>query len=210
MVSIFVRTLIIYLLLTLCLKIMGKREIGELNVNELVSTLLISEIAALPIDDPDIPLLNAIIPIFFIFSLEIIISSAKNKSNKLKKYIEGESSFIIFGGKLLQKSLYENRISINELLSEMRSQGVGNINAIKYALVEQSGKISILTDEKEHPTAHSVVVDGEIDKAIIGLLGYSEEYIKKKIKDKKLTQEKIFLMTIDENDNIQIIKKEEI
>ena len=77
MVSIFVRTFIIYLLLTLSMKIMGKREIGELDVGELVSTLLISEVAAIPIDDPDLPLMNAIVPILFILSLEILISYGK-------------------------------------------------------------------------------------------------------------------------------------
>ena len=96
MASIFIRTLIIYLFLSISLKIMGKRQIGELEVGELVSTLVISEVAALPIADPDIPLMNAIIPVLFIVCLEIIISSLKNKSEKLKKYIEGEPIFLIY------------------------------------------------------------------------------------------------------------------
>ena len=123
MVSIFIRTFIIYILLSVTLKTMGKRQIGELDVNELVSTLLISEIAAIPIDDPDLPLMNAIIPITFILSIEIILSHAKTKSNKLKKYVEGRPAFIIYKGKINQKELKENRISINEFLSEMRNQG---------------------------------------------------------------------------------------
>ena len=94
MTSIFIRTIIIYIILNIMLKIMGKRQIGELEVNELVSTLLISEIGALPISDTDIPLLPSIIPILFIASGEVIISIVKNKSAPLKRVIEGEPAYI--------------------------------------------------------------------------------------------------------------------
>ena len=89
MASILIRTLIIYILLTFTLRIVGKRQIGELDVGDLVSTLLISEIAAIPIDDPDIPLLNAVVPILFIFSLEVILSTLKNKSERFKRCLDG-------------------------------------------------------------------------------------------------------------------------
>ena len=144
MASIFIRTVIIYVLLSFSMKIMGKRQIGELDVSDLISTLLISELAAIPIDDPDIPLFNAIIPILFIVSLEIIISSMKNKSNRIKKYVEGQPAFIIYKGRLLQETLRENRISINELLCEMRIQGIGDIRDIDYCSLEANGKLSIL------------------------------------------------------------------
>ena len=98
MTSIVVRTIIVYIILSFSLRIMGKRQIGELDVGELVSTLLISEIASIPIDDPDIPLMNAIIPILFILAIEIIISTLKNKSEKLKKIVEGTPEYIIYKG----------------------------------------------------------------------------------------------------------------
>ena len=96
MVSIVIRTLIIYLVLLISLRIMGKRQLGELDASELVSALLISELASIPIDDPDIPLLNAIIPILLIFSMEIILSTIKNKSEFLKRTIEGKPAYIIY------------------------------------------------------------------------------------------------------------------
>ena len=160
MISIFARTLIIYILLMITMKMMGKREIGELDVTELVGALLISEIAAIPIDDPDLPLLNAIIPIIFLLSLEILISFIKTKSNFIKKKIEGEPSYIIYKGKVKQDSLIKNRITINEFLAEMRSQGVCDITDIEYALVEQSGKISIIKKDSG-VMAHSVILDGD-------------------------------------------------
>ena len=124
MASIFIRTILIYVFLAISLKIMGKRQIGELEVNELVSTLVVSEVAALPVADPDIPLLNALLPVALIVCLEIIISAVKNKSEKLKRRIEGEPIFLVYRGKLQQKALCDNRMSVNELLCEMRMQEI--------------------------------------------------------------------------------------
>ena len=132
MTSIVIRTVIIYIILSVSLRIMGKRQLGELDVSELVSTLLISEIASIPIDDPDIPLMNAVIPILFILSVEILLSTIKNKSRKMKSVIEGKPQYIIYKGRVLQNVLNENRISINEILSEMRAQGVGDISEVYY------------------------------------------------------------------------------
>lgn len=209
MVSIFARTLIIYILLTIGMKIMGKRELGELDVSELVSTLLVSEIAAIPIDDPDIPLLNAIIPILFIISLEIIVSALKTKSNQIKKCIEGNASFIIFKGKLRQKALLDNRISINEFLSEARAQSVGNLKEISYAILEANGKISLLKKEKQLPVAHAIIIDGEFNKTEAEPLGFDEERIESYLKSRKISREKVFLMTIDDQEKTEVIIKEE-
>lgn len=209
MVSIFTRTLIIYVLLNISLKIMGKRQIGELDVSELVCTLLISEIAAIPIDDPDLPLMNAIVPVLFILSLEIIISFAKMKSNNLKKFIEGESSYIIFQGKLIQKTLSKNRISINEFLSELRTQGVGNIKTVDYALLEQGGKISVIKNNSDCPTAHPLIIDGVTNKPEIALLGYEESDILRMANTYESNIKRIFLMTLDDAGKTELIIKEE-
>ena len=209
MASILIRTIIIYILLSFSMKIMGKRQIGELDVSDLISTLLISELAAIPIDDPDIPLLNAIIPILFIVSLEIIIPSLKNKSNLFKRYVEGKPAFIIFKGRLLQETLRENRISINELLCEMRIQGIGDINDIDYCTLEANGKLSIL--KKQNPTeanAHPLIIDGEINTNEARLMEMSENDVMKLSKTDNA--ESIFLMTLDDFGNLNIILKEEI
>ena len=187
---------------------MGKRQIGELDVSELVCTLLISEIAAIPIDDPDLPLMNAIIPILFILSLEIIISSAKMKSSRIKRCVEGESTFVIFKGRLMQSALADNRISINELLSELRTQGVGNIKSVDYALLEQGGKISVLKNEASLPLAHPLIIDGVINKSEIAMLGYTVDEIIEMLGVHKNNIEEIFLMTLDDNKNAEVIIKE--
>ena len=160
MVSILTRTLIVYVLLSIAMKLMGKREIGELDVSELVSTLLISEIAAIPIDDPDIPLFNAIVPILFILSVEILLSYAKTRSSRLKRCVEEEPVFLIYKGVIDQDAMRENRITLNELISEMRSQSVGDLELVEYAVLEKNGKISLLQKGKDK-ISHVLIIDGE-------------------------------------------------
>lgn len=209
MTSIVIRTVIVYILLSFSLRIMGKRQLGELDVSELVSTLLISEIASIPIDDPDIPLMNAIIPILFILAVEILLSTVKNKSEGLKALIEGKPQYIIYKGRLLQKALKDNRISINELLSEMRAQGVGDIDDVYYAAVEQNGSLSILKKE-DCSMAHTIVIDGRIIEANLKAHGYDERWLDKRLAERKIRVDQVFLMTVDDNRKINIIRKEEI
>ena len=208
MTSIFIRTIIIYVVLNIMLKIMGKRQIGELEVSELVSTLLISEIAALPINDTDIPLLPSIIPILFIASMEVIISIVKNKSAKLKKIIEGEPVYIIYKGRLRQKALAENRISINEVLAEMRSQSIADLKSVRYAILEPNGKLSFLKESDSPNISKTVVVDTKPDFENIKEAGYNEEWLNERLKEKNVKLCDVFLMTVYENGVVDIIKKE--
>lgn len=207
MASIVIRTIIIYILLTFSLRIMGKRQIGELDVGDLVSTLLISELAAIPIDDPDIPLLNMVIPTFLILALEIIISSLKNKSERLKGIVEGEPTYIIYKGRLSQKTLAENRISVNELLAEMRSQGISDIGEISYAIIEQDGKLSLIKNT-DTPLSHPIVIDGEIKNKYLTKLGYNEAWLEERLKERSAEVSEILLMTVNDNGDISIIKKD--
>ena len=209
MILVLVRTIVIYILLNIMLKIMGKRQIGELDVSDLISTLLISELAAIPIDNPDIPLFNAIVPILFIASLEIIIPSLKNKYSKFKKYIEGQPEFVIFKGKLLQKTLERNRITLNELLCEIRAQGIGDICDVDYCYLEPNGKLSML--KKQNATelvAHPVIIDGEFNENEMSFLKMSESDVQAIIKNSKTSD--IFLLTVNDLGNTNIILKEEI
>lgn len=208
MVSILVRTIIIYILLSFSLRIMGKRQLGEMDVVELVSTLLISELASIPIDDPDIPLLNAIIPILLILSAEVILSTIKNKSEKLKESLEGKPTYIIYKGRLSQEALRENRISINELLSEMRSQGVGDISEVNYAILEQNGSLSLLKKNADE-IAHTLVIDGHIMVDDLKTLGYNERWLEKELSARKARVDGVFLMTVTDSGEVNIILKEE-
>ena len=208
MTSIFIRTIIIYVILNIMLKIMGKRQIGELEVNELVTTLLISEIGALPISDTNIPLLPSIIPILFIASAEVLISIVKNKSALIKRAIEGEPVYIIYKGRLKQKALADNRISINEVLTEMRTQGIADINDVKYAILEQNGKLSFLKTSDNPNVATPIVIDTNPDVNNMSEAGVSADWINKQLNERNRTLKDVFLMTVNESGTVNIIEKE--
>lgn len=207
MLSIVIRTVILYILLAFSLRITGKRQIGELDVSELVSTLLISEIASIPIDDPDIPMLNAIVAILLIVSIEIIISSVKNKSEKLKSVVEGTPDYIIYKGRLLQKRLYENRISVNELLSELRTQGIGSIDEVEYAILEQCGSLSVMK-KGESMLGHTIIIDGKIIVETVSKMGYNKAWVEKRLAEERVHLKDVLLMTVDDTGKIDIIRKD--
>ncbi len=221
MASIFFRIVLIYFFLSLTLKLMGKRQLGELEVSELVSTLLISEVAAIPIDDPDLPLLNALIPILFILSAEILLSSVKNRSKKLKRLIEGQPVYIIYKGKIRQKVLEDNRISVNELLSELRVLGIADISAVAYAILEQSGKLSVtlradcqpitkegLTQTSDPGIAHLIVADREVNEENLKALGYNRAWLDGVFSRYGVKLSEVFLLTVDDLGNTSLTRKE--
>ena len=209
MASILIRTVIIYCLLMIALRLMGRREIGQLDASDLVSTLLISELAAIPIDDPDIPLLNAILPILFILCLEVILSTIKAKSEGIGRAIDGSACYSIYKGRLSQKALRENRLSISEFLSSLRSQGAFDLSAVSYALLEQNGTISVLKDKKD-AMAHPIVMDGRILEKSLQRLGKSSAWLNAELKSHGKDAKDIFLMTLSDDGKIQLIEKEEM
>lgn len=207
MATILIRTIIIYLFLAISLKIMGKRQIGEFEVGELVSTLLISEIASIPICDSSVPILHAVIPVTFILCIEIITAALKNKLPGLKRAVEGTPVYIIYKGKLLQNVLRDNRISINEILSELRVQGIGDISDVEYGILEQNGKIAVIK-KSDGNIAHNIIIDGEVSYETVKSLGYNEAWLKKRLDEFGVHSNEVFLMTVDDSQKINIIKKD--
>lgn len=222
MITIFIRTFIIYIIITLVLRIMGKRQVGELEASELVSTLLLSEIAALPISEPDVPLLFAVIPVLLIVSLEIIVTYSKNKLDILKKIFEGKPSIIIYKGKLDQKELERMRISLQELISELRLQGIMDISQVEYAILEEKGKLSTLLKPEYQPLsasdlklnvsgggmAHSLIADGSYNRDTLKRLGINEKDVDNICTSYNCKAKDVFLLTLDDEKNTNIILKE--
>lgn len=223
MATILLRTLILYLTISLVLRSMGKRQVGELELSDLVATLLLSEVAALPIADRNTPLLHALIPLLLILSLEILLTYLKNKWGFLKRLLEGRPSFLITRGQLDQKELLKLRISIDELLGECRLQGYSDLSEIEYAILEQDGKLSLFPKATEEPVkvsdlglqvpakgiAHPVITDGCIETASLSLLGITPESVRAICRQNNCRAENVLLMTINDTGDVNIIKKEE-
>lgn len=224
MIQVIVRTLFFYFFLICTMKIMGKRQIGQLQLSEFVITLLLSEIAADPITDPSVPLLHAIAPILLLFGLEILISFTATKVPKFKKIFDGVPSIIICKGKLDQGQLRKNRISLDELLSEMRKKDIYDIADVEYAILEQNGQLSIapkthnLTvtkkdlsiEDEECGISHPLVIDGHIRDYNLKLLNKDHKWLHQALADLGTDYKKVFLFSMDDAGNCNLIAKDNI
>jgi uncharacterized membrane protein YcaP (DUF421 family) len=217
----FFRTVIVYVLLLLVLRLMGKRQIGELQPSELVTTLLLSEIAAQPVIDDNIPLSYGIVPVAVVIALEVIASFAVTKCPRLKKIFIGKPSVLIDRGKLDIGEMSKVRLTAEELLSELRLQGVGDIRDVYYAVMEENGKLSVIpkaaaspstkadvgADAKENGMARAIVVEGKINDENLAALGKDRNWLDKQIKARKTALPDIFLMTCSDSDGIGLLTK---
>lgn len=220
MTVILIRTLIVYLMLTLVMRLMGKRQLGELQISELISTLVLSEVAAIPIADPNLPILYCILPVGLIFSLEVILPGLFFQFPKLRKWVEGTPSFLIQQGMICQSELRKNRITPEEFLAALRQSGYSDPQSIQYAILEASGMISVFayTDNnsasdtppssRQAGIAHLLVSDGRINTSTVSGLGLSEEDVLGMIRSHNGALKDVFLLTQDDSGQVNLIWKE--
>lgn len=200
------RTIIVFALLNVALRLTGKRQIGQLEISELIATFLISELASAPITNPDIPLTHAIIPTFLITSVEVLLSFFTSRNVKFKEFLEGYPSVVIRNGKINQSELARIRMSCEDLLGQLREKGIGTPADVKYALLEEDGKFSIFpTDNQSGKILHAMYVDGHSCPYNLRLADKDEEWLAKKLGSHP---EDIFLYAIDQNDKPTVIYKD--
>lgn len=223
MYAILARTVLLYVLVTVAIRAMGKRQVGELEMSELVTTLLLSQLATLPIEDPEIPLAYVTLPLFLIVSFEIVITFLKSRVNFLKKIFESRPSILVDRGVIDQAELGRMRITVDELLSEVRQQGYRDIREIEYAILEENGKFSLLPRvENEPPTradvgmavnetgcAFPLVADGVIDRDVLRHAGRDEAWLREVCRREGVTPEDLFLMTVDDTGAVSLTRREE-
>ncbi len=223
MATVFIRTVIIYFLFMTSVRLMGKRQVGELQLSELVTTFMLSELAVNPIQDTSIPIAYSLIPMFFLLAAEVITSFLMTKSSFLKKIFSGNPSVIIKKGKLDQKELSKLRMGINELMGELRLKDISDISDVDYAILEQNGKLSVFPkgkkqsvcvedmkiEKKESGIAHAVILDGEIDESNLKTAGKSAAWVEDYLKKHRINIKTVFLMTVDDSSSVNIIIKEE-
>lgn len=215
------RTAILYVFVILGLRIMGKRQIGDMQPNELVITILISEIAAIPIQDINQPVVNGIIAIFMLVVLEILISFLSMKSVKARQVINGKSAVIVKDGQLDQKLMKRMRVTVADLMEVLRIQNVFHIDQVAYAILETNGQLSVLlkpeyqtataADLDKHPADDGipalVINDGRLLREGLALSGASEEAVEQILKSQRLTYKQVFLMTMDKTGKHYIVRK---
>lgn len=200
---------------------MGKRQIGDMQPNELVITLLISEIAAIPLQDSTQPLLFGIIAIFVLIILEIAVSVLSMKNIFIRKLLNGKSIVIIKDGVIDQQAMSDVRMTVVDLVELLRGQNVFDISTVAFAVLEVNGELSVLLKSKEQPATLKdlriekseavlplpVITDGKILNETLNALNVSEEMVYKQLKKNNTTVKKVFLMTMDKDGNSTIINK---
>lgn len=222
MLTIFVRTIIIYFLLLGTMRLLGKRQLGELEISELITTILLSEIASMPIANQNIPISYAIIPLITIVTFEVVFSFLISKFSVLKNIISTPPSTLILKGRILQDELSKNRISAEELLSELRLKNISDPSQVEYAILEQNGLLSVfpkienqqatlkqlgLTDT-ESGIVHIIISQGAWNEHNLKILNLKKEDFEKYMRKKGVSQNQVFLLTIDDNNKKSIIIKE--
>lgn len=212
MITLLFRTLVVYFFLIIVMRAMGKRQIGELEVTDLVTTLLISEIAALPITGPDVPLLYALLPMGILLFLEILSSVILIRRPQWKGLVSTRPTVLIQRGRLDQTALSDLRISMDELISEVRQQGVRSLAEVEYAILEKNGKLTLLPKSKQGEPAPGlsqiVLTDGRINRAGLAQIGREEAWLRAALKQQGVHPEELFCVTANEEGELYIIYKE--
>ena len=221
MIITITRTVILYIFVTLGIRLMGKRQIGEMQPNELVVTLLISEIAAIPLQDTSQPILDGVVAIFTLVILEIIISVTAMKSIIVRKLMNGKSAVIIKNGVVDQQAMKNVRMTVLDLVELLRGQNVFDISTVAFAVLEVNGNLSILLKSSEQPATSGdlklykeaavlplpVISDGKLINESLKALETDSGKIKKILDDNDTVIENVFLMTMDRDAKFTLIKK---
>ena len=218
-----VRTLILYIFIIAALRLMGKRQISDMQPSELVVTLVVSDIASLPMQNTSQPLLSGMIPVMVLVGLEILTSVLMMKSRTVRKLVCGNPVVVIEDGKLLQKQMKRLRMTNSDLMEQLRQQNVFSLNDVQYCIVETNGALSILEKpEKRVPNAEEagvaigdnkleavVVSDGKLLKEGLSLCQKDERKVINILSENHIPINSVFLMTMDGNGAYRIIRKEE-
>ncbi len=219
----FLRTAIMYIIILAIMRFSGKRQLGELQISELVVTILISELAAIPMQDLDAPMVNGIISIIVLVCLEIIVSFICMKSAVLKSVFEGHSCILIENGRIDQQQMKKVRFTIDDLMESLRQKGVSKIDSVNTAVLETSGKVSVILkntcspatklqidpETKDDTFPVAVISDGKFIKQGLQKLELTPKDIRQMLRSKGIQSEKeAFYMTVADGKPV-IIKKEQ-
>ena len=222
MLTILFRTAVIYVTLVVIMRIMGKRQIGELELTDLVTTLLVSEIASLPITNPEIPLLHAVVPMLTLLVFEVFSSVILLFFPRLKNLVSARPTVIIHNGRLRQSALCEIRLSLDELMSEIRQQGLTDLSQVESAILEKNGNLTVIPKAAfVPPTAeqlgltppddglmHIVYSNGVYSKSGLSLIGRDRQWLERELGRRSLNPRRLFCVTANKKGSLYWIVKE--
>jgi len=201
------KTIFLYFLIVIAYRIMGKKEVGELSIIDLIVTILIAELAAICIEDYKSSILVSVIPIISLVVLQIILSYISLKNMRIRNLIDGRPSVIVKAGKVCFKQMTKLRYSLDDLISQLREKGIKSIEEVDYAVLENSGTLSVFQKTKDYPLP--IILDGVIDHEVLKEINKDAVWIYKLLEKKNLKLEDIFYAFYTK-EKTYIIKKSDL
>ena len=222
MILSYVRTVILYLVLIFAVRLMGKRQIGEMEPAEFVVTMLVANLASIPMQDGAIPLYSGLVPILTVLAMELVLSGLTLRSVRLRRLLCGKPVILIDNGKLIQQNLRRTRVTLDELAGHLREKDVLDIRAVQYAILETDGKLSVFPFPKERPASAkdagitvsqrampvTEIADGWLSREDLTRIGKDENWLNGVLAQHAAQISTTMLLTVDEKQRVFWLGKE--
>ncbi len=222
MILSYIRTVILYLILIAVIRIMGKRQIGQMEPSEFVVTMLVANLASIPMQDGGIPLYSGLVPILTVLGVELVLTALSMRSIKIRRLLCGKPVILIENGRILQDSLRKTRITLDELTGHLREKDVLDVTEVQYAILETDGNLSVFPYPKFRPANArdagiqarkqylpvTVIGDGYLYRENLLAAGKDEKWVEKYLREKRLSMEQVWLLTVDGVGHTVLMEKE--
>ena len=222
MILSYIRTIILYLVLIFCIRLMGKRQIGQMEPSEFVVTMLVANLAAIPMQDEGLPLYGGLIPMLTVLGMELVLSGAMLRSIRLRKFLCGKPVILIENGRILQKNLRATRVTLDELTGHLREKDVLDIRSVQYAILETNGNLSVFPFPSEAPASAkeagihpkdrflpvTVISDGQLLRQNLQYAAKDESWVHQVLGEYRASIAGTWLLTVDKADHVVWLGKE--
>lgn len=207
----YIRTIILYLVLVLSIRLMGKRQIGQMEASEFVVTMLVANLASIPMQDGAIPLYSGLVPILVVLGMELCLSGLILRSVWIRKFFCGKPVILIDNGKIVTENLRRTRVTLDELSGHLREKDVLDITTVQYAILETDGNLSVFPfpESGNQYLPISIIEDGYLSKENLRKAEKSEAWLDQTLKAYKTTRQETLLLTVDDGGNITWLGKEQ-
>lgn len=203
-----IRTIFLYAVIVFILRIMGKREVGELSVIDVVIFVIMAEVVAFALDSPDKKLSHSIVPLLLLLGIQLLTSYISLKSKKFRDIVDGDPTLIIQNGVIQEEEMRKQRYNLDDLFQQLREKQIGSIHDVTYAYLEPSGNLSVFTTEDTQPVL-ALISDGIIQSRHVKMIGKTEEWLIKALEDLGVNQiEQVFYCSFEENKLLFQLKKD--
>ncbi len=224
MILSYLRTIVLYLVLILVIRLMGKRQIGQMEPSEFVVTMLVANLAAIPMQDGAIPLYSGLVPILTVLGVELVLSFLSLKSILVRKLLCGKPVILVENGNILQNNLRKTNVTLDELTGHLRDKGVLDLEAVQYAILETNGNLSVFPYPKHMPASAkdagikassqfiplTIISDGYLSEDNLQKAGKDRLWVEKVLSQHNATIKTTWLLTVDGRDHILFLPKEAV